>query len=198
MKAGVLNPETFARLLFSLDADRERAGEKYEELRRMLIRYFEWRGAPFPEEHADETFNRVARRLGEGIEIRNIGGYVYEVARLIFLETTKGTERKSESLESLKSELIAEADTTSEEMERELRLSCLDDCLRTLPVESAELVLEYYRCEDRNQITRRKGLAERFGLRREALANRVQRLRDKLERCVSACVRRKQRYESRN
>ncbi len=52
MKAA-LTSETFAALLFSLDADRERAGEKYEDLRRTLIRFFEWRGAPFPEEHAD-------------------------------------------------------------------------------------------------------------------------------------------------
>jgi hypothetical protein len=31
-------------------------------------------------------------------------------------------------------------------------------------------------------------LAERLGLNRETLANRAQRLRDKLERCVTRCV----------
>jgi len=46
MKAG-LTTDTFARLLHCLDADRELAGEKYEDLRRLLIRFFEWRGAPF-------------------------------------------------------------------------------------------------------------------------------------------------------
>jgi hypothetical protein len=50
MKAG-LTADTFTRLLHRLDADRERAGEKYEDLRRTLIRFFEWRGAPYPEEH---------------------------------------------------------------------------------------------------------------------------------------------------
>ena len=64
MKAA-LTQESFAALLLFLDADRERAGEKYEELRRTLIRFFEWRGAPFPEEHADETLNRVARQAAE-------------------------------------------------------------------------------------------------------------------------------------
>ncbi|HEV8367877.1 MAG TPA: hypothetical protein VGQ39_08000 [Pyrinomonadaceae bacterium] len=54
MEAG-LTTDTFTRLLQRLDPDREQAGEKYEELRRTLIRFFEWRGAPYPEEHADEN-----------------------------------------------------------------------------------------------------------------------------------------------
>lgn len=189
--AVALTAETFARLLLSLDTDRERAGAKYEDLRRTLIRFFEWRGAPFPEEHTDEVFNRVARKLGEGVEIKNIGGYCYEVARLIFLETTKGVDSKQESLEALKLEPAAAADTTGESAERELRLACLEDCLRALSSENAELILEYYRYEERGQIARRKALAERLGLRRDALANRAQRLRDKLEYCVSVCLRKK-------
>lgn len=183
--------DTFAKLLTCLDGNEERAGEKYEDLRRRLIRFFEWRGAPFPEEHADEAFNRVARKLGEGVDVKNIGGYCYEVARLIFLETTKQIDSRKESLESVESELVAATSTTDFEEEKELRLACLDDCLRTLPLESAELILEYYRHEQRGQIDHRRGLAERFGLRRDALANRVQRLRDKLEQCVNACFRKK-------
>ena len=186
-----LTSETFATLLHSLDKDRERAGEKYEDLRRTLIRFFEWRGAPFPEEHADEVFNRVARKLGEGVEIRSFGGYCYEVARLIFLETTKSVERKKESLDAVKVEPAADDDNGDEAAEKEARMSCLEACLRALPAESAALILEYYRYEERRQIERRKALAEQFGLRRDALANRAQRLRDKLEHCVSVCLRKK-------
>jgi hypothetical protein len=61
-----LTAEAFDKLLVSLDPDRERAGEKYEHLRGGLVCLFEWRGAPFPEDHADEVINRVARKLGEG------------------------------------------------------------------------------------------------------------------------------------
>ncbi len=190
MKAA-LTQESFAALLLFLDADRERAGEKYEELRRTLIRFFEWRGAPFPEEHADESLNRVARKLGAGIEIRNLSGYCYEVARLVFLETMKPVASRMESLDSSESDLVAPSDLSEEQIGKELRLSCLEDCLRALPAESAELILEYYRYEKRGQIERRRALAERVGLRREALANRVQRLRDKLEHCVSVCFRKK-------
>jgi DNA-directed RNA polymerase specialized sigma24 family protein len=189
MKAA-LTAESFTRLLNCLDADREKAGEKYEDLRRTLIRFFEWRGAPFPEEHCDEAFNRIGRKLDEGIEIKNLSAYSYEVARLIFLETTRGADSKRLSLESVKVGPVA-SNMTEELAEKELRLTCLDHCLRTLPGESAELILEYYRYEKRGQVESRRELADRFGLRREALANRVHRLRDKLQHCVSVCLRKK-------
>ncbi len=81
--------------------------------------------------------------------------------------------------------------TADEAFEKELRLACLEDCLRSLPAGSAELILEYYRRGEDGQVERRRALAERLGLRRDALANRVQRLRDKLQRCVSGCLRKK-------
>src|SRR5437870_12644858 len=99
--ASALTSEAFAKFLACLDADGQRAGEKYEDLRRTLIRFFEWRGAPFPEEHADETFNRVARKLGEGVQIKNVGGYCYEVARLVHLEALKGPDAKRAPLEAI-------------------------------------------------------------------------------------------------
>ena len=190
MQAG-LTADTFEGLLGRLDADRERAGEKYEDLRRTLSRFFEWRGAPFPEEHADEVLNRLARRLSEGVEVRNVRAYCHEVARLVLLEAAKGRDGRTESLESISSEPSVEASAAEEERERELRLACLEECLRALPVEGAELVREYYLGGGTGQIERRKALAGRLGLRRDALANRVQRLRDKLERCVSGCLRKK-------
>src|SRR5260370_26698209 len=177
----VLTADAFTKLLDRLDADRERAAEKYEDLRRTLTRFFEWRTAPFPDEYTDETFNRVARKLGEGVEIRNIGGYCYQVARLVFLESTKGHDSKRASLESIR--LQAAANSADDFAETELRLVCLEDCLRGLPSDRAELIREYYRYEKRAQIDRRRALAERFGLRRDALANRVQGLRDNLQQC---------------
>ncbi|MGH9944439.1 MAG: hypothetical protein ACRD9R_18990 [Pyrinomonadaceae bacterium] len=186
----VLTANAFAKLLDRLDADRDRAGEKYEDLRRTLIRFFEWRGAPFPEEHADETFNRVAKKLDAGVEIKNIGGYCYEVARLIFMETLKGHDSQRASLEAIDFE-AASTDTTDEAAEKESRLVCLEDCLSRLTGESRELIVEYYRDEKRGRVERRKALAQRLGLRSDALANRAQRVRDKLERCVLGCLKKK-------
>ncbi len=185
-----LTANAFAKLLERLDANREGAGEKYEDLRRTLTRFFEWRGAPFPEEHADETFNRVARKLDEGIKIKNIGGYCYEVARLVCLESFKGPDSKRSSLEAANLKAVV-AGTSDEAAEKELRMACLEDCLSALSVDGRDLVLEYYQDEKRERIDRRKALAERLGLQRDALANRAQRLRDKLEQCVCGCLRKK-------
>jgi DNA-directed RNA polymerase specialized sigma24 family protein len=185
-----LTQEAFARLLDRLDPDRLRAGERYEQLRRVLIRFFEWRGAPYPEEHADETFDRVSRKLEMDVSIANIGGYCYEVARLVCLEALK---RRGQSI-SLDSPgvppPVAEQGLLS--AMREARFACLEQCLAELPAESRDLILEYYRDTRRARIDRRRALAERFGLQRETLANRAQRLRNRLERCVAACAGRQQ------
>jgi DNA-directed RNA polymerase specialized sigma24 family protein len=184
-----LTANSFTKLLERLGEDGEQAGEKYEDLRRTLIRFFEWRGAPFAEEHADETFNRIARKLDEGIEIKNIGGYCYEVARLVCLEALKGHDSRRTPLDEIK--LNPAVPDTTGATEKEQRLACLDDCLLTLSEESRELIAEYYRDEKRSRIDHRKALADRLGLRRDALANRAQRVRDKLEQCVTRCFKKK-------
>lgn len=189
MKPG-LTAEAFTRLLNRLGEDQEQAGEKYEDLRRTLNRFFEGRGAPFPEEHTDETFNRIARKLDEGIEIKNIGGYCYEVARLVCLEAFKRHESRRAPLEEIKHEATA-PDTTDEIAEKEQQLTCLDDCLHALPFESRELIMGYYSDEKRRRIDHRKALADSLGLHRGALASRAQRVRDKLEQCVIRCLEKK-------
>src|SRR2546427_13261063 len=185
-----LTADIFAKLLARLDPDSERAGERYEDLRRTLTRFFEWRNAPFPEDQTDEVFNRIARKLFEGVEIRNIGSYCYEVARLVCLEALKGKDSKRASLDPANHD-IAVVDRGDDAQERELRLACLEECLDSLPIESRELIVEDYQDDRRDRIERRKSLAAKLGLQREALANRAQRLRDKLEQCVRKCLRQK-------
>ena len=191
-----LTSQAFIKLLERLGEDEEQAAQKYEDLRHTLIRSFEWRGAPFPEEQADETFNRLARKLEEGVEIRNINDYAYTVARLVWLEALKGSDKRGAPLDEIQSEPIA-PDTSREVAEKEDSLDCLDDCLDALPYASRDLIMEYYVDEKRDRIDRRRDLAERLGLRRDALANRAQRLRDKLEQCVTQCLQKKSRYERR-
>ena len=181
-----LTESAFGRLLDHLDGDRERAAGRYEELRRVLLRFFEWRGAPFPEEHTDVTFDRVARKLAEGVAVENVARYSYGVARLVLLEALKGPDRKREQMD-LHPRMPA-SEPPPESAAKEARLACLDDCLQGLPAESRDMILAYYMDDKRGRIEGRRRLAERLGLRAEALANRAQRLRDKLERCVTTCV----------
>jgi DNA-directed RNA polymerase specialized sigma24 family protein len=183
--------EAFNRLLDRLDADRSRAGLRYEDLRRTLVRFFQWRGAPFPDEHADDTFDRVARRLEEGVVVANIGGYCYEVARLVALEALKKPEAKRAGTAPALAAGAEAARAPEEAAVTEARLACLEHCLGALPPEQRAFILEYYRDDRRRRIDRRRLLAERLGLRREALANRAQRLRDRLEECMRGCLGRK-------
>src|SRR5215470_11944369 len=138
-----LSANAFAKLLDSFGSDRESAGEKYEDLRRILTRFFEWRGAPFPEEQTDETFNRVARKLDQGVQIKNIGGYCYEVARLVCLESLKSHDIKRAPLntESLWAAPKFKGDDSSD---REAHLECLDECLNNLTDQNRELIVTYY------------------------------------------------------
>ncbi len=87
-KNWVLSQECFDELLDWLDADRERAGAKYEEIRRRLIKIYTNRGCAEAEDLADETINRVANKLAEikkdfsGDRAR----YFYGVANKVLME----------------------------------------------------------------------------------------------------------------
>src|SRR5882724_2197817 len=99
----VLTQEAFDGLLASLGEDRESAGERYLEIRSNLIRFFQWRGSPFPEDHADETINRIAKRISEREEIRNPASYFLGVARMLLLEINRERIRQEQALNELTS-----------------------------------------------------------------------------------------------
>lgn len=182
-----LTREVFDRLLACLDPDRERAGEKYEVLRRKLVKFFEWERCPFPEDHADEAINRVARRLGEGEAVRDLQGYCFGVARMLLLEILRERERQQKAFESMPPPATA----GEEAAESSPPLECLEECLRHLPPETRELITHYYQGEKRARIENRRRMAERLDIPPSALRNRVLRLRDKLEECVERCAKRK-------
>src|SRR5258708_30616564 len=85
-RAWTLSSPAFDRRLAALDPDRDRAATAYEELRRRLIGLLRWWGVPSAEDLADETLDRVARKLEGGVTIENgsIGAYVRGVARMVF------------------------------------------------------------------------------------------------------------------
>ena len=173
-----LTEEAFAKFLACLDPNPARAGEKYEALREALVKFLDWWGAPFPDELVDETFNRVTRKLEEGETIRDIPTYCHGVARLVFLQSMERPGNKRVGLEELSMIAIPEPDGA------DARRECLAHCLRQLPAENRELIIEYYRKEGRRKIDHRASMAERLGIPLNALRSRVQRIRDKLERCI--------------
>lgn len=180
-----LTQEAFDRLLSVLGPDRESAGEKYLELRSNLLRFFEWRGCPFPEEHADETINRVAKRVAEGEVIQNPSGYLYGVARLLLLEIHKERAREHRALGELS---FSQSSASYRFEELEPRVECLRRCLTTLSDENRELILLYYQGEKGPKIENRKRLSERLNLSLNTLRMRALRLREKLQACVADCL----------
>jgi len=174
-----LTQEAFDRLLASLGADRDSAGEHYLETRAKLIRFFEWRRCPSPEDHADETINRVARRLVEGEKILNPAGYCLGVARLLVLEINKECIKQEQALRELPRSTI----TSDQSDESESRIDRLRQCLQKLSPDDYELILQYYHGEKGVKIDCRKKLAERFGVPMNTLRMRALRIRENLQRC---------------
>lgn len=187
----MLSKDFLDKLLLSLHEDRERAGEKYETLRLGLIRFFEWRGCLFPEDHADEVMDRVARKIVQGEEIRNIYSYITGVARFVFMEVVKEREKQQAALRELPSNPVSE-----ELSDDNVRLECLRRCLQSFPLESSRLMMAYYEEDEQNKIKLRKKLAQQLGISPHALRMRLQRLRGKLEECTMDCARRLEQRES--
>lgn len=179
-----LTQEAFDRLLVALGGDRDSAAQKYLEIRSNLVRFFEWRACPFPEDHADETINRIAKRVAEGEEILNYSGYAVGVARLLLLEINKGRQREQLAL----AEIGQASEVYEEKDDGEHRLVCLRSCLETLTTDNRALILQYYQGEKGEKIQNRKKLMDQFGIPVNTLRMRALRLREKLQSCVEDCV----------
>jgi DNA-directed RNA polymerase specialized sigma24 family protein len=179
-----LTQDAFDRLLIALGGDRDSGGEKYLEIRTRLTRFFEWRGCSFPEDHADETFNRIAKKIDEGEQILNPAGYAMGVARLLLLEIMKHRQREQSALNEIGT--ASEAAVTAHD--GDARLDCLQNCLQTLSPDNRELILQYYQGEKSEKIRHRKQLLDRLGIPVNTLRMRALRLRERLQGCVEQCL----------
>lgn len=190
-----VTPDAFDSLLLSFDSDREHAGRVYENLRRKLLEFFEARGSYTPEEHADETFDRVMRRLADGETIQNPIGYCYGVAKFVWMEASR--KRATDPVE-LDENAILEASPADSELASsrdavEKKLDCLESCLESLADETRNFVIEYFREENGPKIEQRKVLAARLNTTLNALRLRASRLRRELAKCTDLCVSRADR-----
>jgi len=93
----------FRRFLNWLDQGDDSGGQRYLEIRHRLVQYFDRKNCASPDELADETLQRVARRLSEEGEIRDASPahYCYIVAKFVFLEYRRFPGRSQVSLEAI-------------------------------------------------------------------------------------------------
>ena len=183
-EAPELSQYVFDRLLEWLDDGTESHGERYLEMRRRLVSYFDRRNRPAADELADETLNRVARTLEQGgvIATRPPARYCYIIAKFVLFEDLR-RERRHVALDETTINVDRRsflADLAEDDALREQRLDCLDRCLELLEPEQRKLIVEYYRDTGRQKIERRRALADRLGISMNALAIRASRIRDTL------------------
>jgi DNA-directed RNA polymerase specialized sigma24 family protein len=165
-------PELDALLAF-LAPGREQAGQQYEFIRHKLVRYFEGRHCVPADERADETIDRVARRVagGERILCSNPCQYFYGVAKNVCLEWRK---RQRRTLQVPDLPALPERATPEQ-------VPCLLRCLDTLPPGERQLLIAYY-------LGSRTRLAPHLGLTPNALRLRVFKGKQKLRACVARCL----------
>lgn len=194
-KDWTLSQSAFHKLLDWFDEGVDSAGEKYLEMRRRLVAYFDRKNSLAPDELADETLNRVARRLEEEGEISDTppARYCYIVAKFVFLESLRRSQHEPQGLDEVPPAAqpavnpAALLEMEDDQALKEKMLTCLERCLQHLESDNQELLLHYYQGEQRLKIDNRRALAERFGLTMNALGIRACRLRAKLADCVRKC-----------
>lgn len=153
----------------SLGSDSERAGDRYESIRRELIAYFKWRQCPIPEDLSDQVIDRTARKFRQ---IRDLPKFVRGTARRVCSEYFRGNKAVSMS-EDLEPRSYARAGDDEEER----RLEVLGKALQSLSPTDRQIILEYYRFDGAARIRTRRQLAAALNTSIETLAVRALRIR---------------------
>jgi len=187
--------EAWDKFLLLLDDDIEVAGEKYENLRKRLIFYFECRKRHDAEDLTDETITRVIKRYHEGAHFDDAMRYSYGVARIVLLETFAVTRRN----DSAQQELIRFTNPFNPPEDTEelhILMVTFDECMDELSIENRKFILSYYDDSGRAKIDKRKSLTEKLGVSRNAVTLRAFQIRKKLEKCIKSHLQRRHRNES--
>ena len=178
-----ITEHSFHSLLQALADDPAQTGERYEHLRRSLIKYFDWRGSLFPDRDTDETIDRLSRKLADGPTLDDLFTYALGIARNVLLESLRSQEREREAIQN--SEILMH-DSTREESD--LRFRCFETCLEELPAAKKGLIVAYYDGDKQRKIANRKRLAEEAGMPISRLRIQAHRIRQTLEDCIEECL----------
>jgi DNA-directed RNA polymerase specialized sigma24 family protein len=182
--------DAWDKFLLLLDDDREVAGEKYENIRKRLIFYFECRKRYESEDLADETITRVIKRYDEGVHIDDVMRYCYGVARIVFLETLVAVRRMDSVLQEL-FRFSSPFNPPDDTDELHILTVTFDECMDKLSIENRRFILSYYDDSGRAKIDKRKSLTEKLGVSRNAVTLRAFQIRKRLEKCIKSHLRHK-------
>jgi DNA-directed RNA polymerase specialized sigma24 family protein len=145
-KDWTLTPRALDRLLTWLDEGSNSDGLRYLEMRRRLVAYFDRKNCSTPHELADETVNRVSRRLEEEGVIANEtpAKYCYIVARFVFMEYLRAMQKEHALVDDLRRQPAGDnpglSDADDQKEIKEKRLDCLEQCTGKLELRNARLL----------------------------------------------------------
>jgi RNA polymerase sigma factor (sigma-70 family) len=192
IKSSSLTQQNLNNLLLWLDQDRDTAGIKYEKIRRTLIKVFAARQCHQPEDLADETMSRVARRADELVTTYSgePAHFFYGVAKNVHREYLRQISQESQGdfTDTQKNQqfIVWQSVEAETEEDADFRLKCMRKCLLSLPAGHQQIIRGYY--EEGKKIANRRALAEQNKLSLNALRLKAHRLRRSLRECVTQCV----------
>jgi DNA-directed RNA polymerase specialized sigma24 family protein len=175
-KDWVLTGEALHAMLQWLDSDPNRAGSKYEDIRRKLIFFFESHHCLDSEHATDETIDRVARKICEGLKIETPKPYLYFYG--VALRVLKEHQRRQPA--------AFPPPLPDDPVEVERRHACMERCLAELPAETRKMLTEYCQIDHRLKYGGEE-MAHQLGISVNALRLRVHRAREGLAACVEKC-----------
>jgi RNA polymerase sigma factor (sigma-70 family) len=187
-KGRTISSDDFRRFLGWLSPDAERAGVRYNEIHAALVRIFAGRGCERPDDLADETLDRVIRKVevvAPGYE-GNPAAYVHGVAKKVFLEHVRARRRCAE--EPMPDLGTLRMPDTPQDPGLERQHQHLEHCLGRLSPDERELILRYYREERWAKVEGRQQMAAETRVSRAALRKKTQRIRERLRECLSRCL----------
>ena len=181
--------EEFERFLFWLDKDRDKAGQRYEEICLSLTKIFYGRGCVAAEELASETLDRVIPACQKVIDTYEGDPIIfcYGVAKNVYHEYTRNPP-----LDPLEDKNMPANNTeyyTKEKENTDIEYKCLQKCLNKLPTNQRELITKYHsdssKVEEKKE--KKRELERMFNISYRSLRVRAHRIRKKLYDCIERC-----------
>jgi hypothetical protein len=177
--------------------------QRYVEIHARLVKYFQWNNCHTPEECADETLSRITTKVEEdgvirdssNVPVQNKSSYIFSVARNQLHECWR--KQKNEPLPLPDEFETADPDSLGDTLEidadeEEIIRDCQRRCLKKFRKKDKErwfLIRDYYQETNEAPKLRRSKLADRLGMSRNALACRIEEIRQKLRGCVEECLK---------
>ena len=169
---------TLDKLLREFEPNCASLEESYRKLRLRLVKFFSWKYCEDPESLADESITRLIKNISEGREIHanNPLSYVYAISTNVFREYLREKEKGEQLTQNwpYATHIVSSSDDL---------ISCLQQCMASLPSEKLSLIEEYYQEKDD-----REPLALAHNLSMSALRLQVFRIKKELKKCIEKCL----------